>query len=52
MKNLRMIIKSRDTGKIIYASMYVNGNNINLYNGKFKKRKITTTLKEKVLPNL
>ena len=29
--------KVRDTGKIIYASMYVNGNNINLYNFKFKE---------------
>ena len=26
----------RDTGKIIYASMYVNGNEINLYNFKYK----------------
>ena len=29
--------KVRDTGKIIYASMYVNGDEINLYNFKFKK---------------
>ena len=28
--------KVRDTGKIIYASMYVNGEKINLYNFKFK----------------
>ena len=28
--------KTRDTGKIIYASMYVNGEEINLYNFKFK----------------
>jgi murein DD-endopeptidase MepM/ murein hydrolase activator NlpD len=28
--------KVRDTGKIIYASMYVNGNEINLYNFKIK----------------
>jgi murein DD-endopeptidase MepM/ murein hydrolase activator NlpD len=28
--------KVRDTGKIIYASMYVNGGEINLYNFKFK----------------
>ena len=28
--------KVRDTGKIIYASMYVNGEEINLYNFKFK----------------
>jgi murein DD-endopeptidase MepM/ murein hydrolase activator NlpD len=28
--------KIRDTGKIIYASMYVNGEEINLYNFKFK----------------
>ena len=29
--------KVRDTGKIIYASMYTNGEEINLYNFKFKK---------------
>ena len=29
--------KVRDTGKIIYASMFVNGEEINLYNFKFKK---------------
>jgi murein DD-endopeptidase MepM/ murein hydrolase activator NlpD len=29
--------KVRDTGKIIYASMYVNGEEINLYNFKYKK---------------
>ena len=29
--------KVRDTGKIIYASMYVNGEEINLYNFKFRK---------------
>jgi len=28
--------KVRDTGKIIYASMYVNGEEINLYNFKYK----------------
>ena len=28
--------KVRDTGKIIYASMYVNGEEINLYNFKDK----------------
>ena len=28
--------KVRETGKIIYASMYVNGEEINLYNFKFK----------------
>ena len=28
--------KVRDTGKIIYASMYVNGQEINLYNFKYK----------------
>jgi len=28
--------KIRDTGKIIYASMYVNGEEINLYNLKYK----------------
>ncbi len=28
--------KVRDTGKIIYASMYVNGEEINLYNFRFK----------------
>jgi len=30
--------KVRDTGKIIYASMYVNGEEINLYNFKFNKQ--------------
>jgi murein DD-endopeptidase MepM/ murein hydrolase activator NlpD len=29
--------KVRDTGKIIYASMYVNGEEINLYNFNYKK---------------
>ena len=29
--------KVRDTGKIIYASMYVNGEEINLYNFKYEK---------------
>ena len=29
--------KIRDTGKIIYASMYVNGEEINLYNFEYKK---------------
>ena len=28
--------KVRDTGKIIYASMFVNGGELNLYNFKFK----------------
>ena len=27
---------TRDTGKIIYASMFVNGEQINLYNFKYK----------------
>ena len=40
--------KVRDTGKIIYASMYVNGEEINLYNFKYKKWKIIMILKEKV----
>ena len=45
--------KVRDTGKIIYASMYVNGEEINLYNFKFKNsKKIIMILKEKVLLNL
>ena len=30
--------KVRDTGKIIYASMYVNGEEINLYNFKYKNK--------------
>ena len=30
--------KVRDTGKIIYASMFVNGNDINLYNFKYKNQ--------------
>jgi len=29
--------KVRDTGKIIYAAMYVNGDEINLYNFEYKK---------------
>ena len=44
--------KVRDTGKIIYASMYVNGEEINLYNFKYNKMKIIMILKEKVLQNL
>ena len=28
--------KVRDTGKIIYASMFVNGQEINLYNFEYK----------------
>ena len=44
--------KVRDTGKIIYASMYVNGEEINLYNFKFNNKKIIMILKEKVLQNL
>ena len=31
--------KFRDTGKIIYASMYVNGEEINLYNFEYKNEK-------------
>ena len=31
MRDLKMIIIVQDTGKIIYASMFVNGNEINLY---------------------
>ena len=31
--------KVRDTGKIIYASMYVNGEEITLYNFEYKKEK-------------
>ncbi len=31
--------KVRDTGKIIYASMYVNGEEINLYNFNYKNEK-------------
>ena len=37
MKNLKMKMKKiRDTGKIIYASMFVNGEEINFYNFKYK----------------
>ena len=44
--------KVRDTGKIIYASMYVNGEEINLYNFKYKNEEGIMILKEKVLQNL
>ena len=46
MKNLDDNNKVRDTGKIFYASMYVNGEEINLYNFEFKNR-ISTISKEK-----
>ena len=36
MKNSKMIIIKLNTGKIIYASMYVNGEEINLYNFKYE----------------
>ena len=36
MKNLKMKMVRLDTGKIIYASMYVNKEEINLYNFKYK----------------
>ena len=44
--------KVRDTGKIIYASMYVNGEEINLYNFKYNKDEDYYDIKEKVLQNL
>ena len=37
----------RDTGKIIYASMYVNGNEINLYNFKYNNEEEYYDIKEK-----
>jgi murein DD-endopeptidase MepM/ murein hydrolase activator NlpD len=39
--------KVRDTGKIIYASMYVNGEEINLYNFKYKNEEDYYDLKGK-----
>ena len=39
--------KVRDTGKIIYASMYVNGEEINLYNFKYKNEEEYYDLKGK-----
>ena len=42
----------RDTGKIIFASMYVNGEEINLYNFNYKNDEVIMTLREKVLQNL
>jgi len=39
--------KVRDTGKIIYASMYVNGEEINLYNFKYKNEENYYDLKGK-----
>ena len=44
--------KVRDTGKIIYASMYVNGEEINLYNFKYKMMKNIMTLKESITKSL
>ena len=35
--------KVRDTGRIVYASMYVNGEEINLYNFKYTRKKNITT---------
>ena len=43
--------KVRDTGKIIYASMYVNGEEINLYNFKYKNEQEYYDIKGKVLQN-
>ena len=42
----------RDTGKIIYASMFVNGEEINLYNFKDKNNDDFFNIKVKVLQNL
>ena len=39
--------KIRDTGKIIFASMYVNGNEINLYNFKYKNEEEYFNIKGK-----
>ena len=43
--------KVRDTGKIIYASMFVNGEEINLYNFKDKNNDDFLTLKVRVSQN-
>ena len=51
MKNLKTIIINEDTGKIIYASMYVNGEEINLYILNLIMKKSIMILKEKVLQN-
>ena len=42
----------RETGKILYASMFVNGEEINLYNFKFKNEEIILISRAKVLLNL
>ena len=44
--------KVKDTEKIIYASMYVNGEEINLYNFDYKNDEEYDIKKEKVLQNL
>ena len=44
--------KVRDTGKIIYASMYVNGEEINLYNFKYNNEEEYYDIKGKALLNL
>ena len=44
--------KVRDTGKIIYASLYVNGEEINLYNFKYNNEENIMILKERVLLSL
>ena len=44
--------KVRDTGKIIYASMFVNGEEINYIILNTKMKKIIMISKEKVLQNL
>ena len=44
-----IITKLRETGKIIYASMFVNGEEINLYNFKFNNVEEYYDIKEKVL---
>ena len=44
--------KVRDTGKIIYASMYVNGEEINLYNFKFNNSEDFYDIRGKSILNL
>ena len=39
--------KVKDTGKILYASMYVNGEEINLYNFNYKNDEEYYDIKEK-----
>ena len=51
MKNLRMITKKSVILGLIYASMYVNGEEINLYNFKYKNEEEYYDIKVRVLLN-